>query len=646
MIQRLRAIREDKKRHLLALLLVAADACALLACVIVAHFLRFDHLSWQVIYSDHIRTHLVSLPLALGLYLTCFAVFRLYRCAWRYAGMEMLWGVICANTIGILGLIMLQRALDGSTFARSVFVIMWVGSIVMVGGLRLSLRVASIARKNGRLALRSFGVRHNRKRAVIVGAGNCGVRTLRAIRYDSSLQYDIVGFMDDDPAKQGIYISNVKVLGPPSLVKELARKRAVDEVIIAVQEVGRDGVHDCVMECKRLKIPVKVVPHLRNVLNGSKTTELADFSVEDLLRRKPVDTAVADIGGYLAGSRVLVTGAGGSIGSELCRQIASHNPASLVLLGHGENSIHRIHQELIHSFPQMSEKFRSVIASTANQARISQVFRHHRPQVVFHAAAHKHVPMMETNEQEAVINNILGTHNIAAASGESGVERIVLVSTDKAADPCCMMGATKWMCEQVFRSAASLWTGTSYMTVRFGNVLGSRGSVVPLFREQIRRGGPVLVTHPEMTRYFMTIPEAVRLLLEAGAVGKSGELYLLDMGNQVKILDLANDMIRLSGLEPGVDVNIEFTGIRPGEKMHESLTSTTETVEQTPWAGLSIVHRQHCLSHDELLDAINTLRHASESEGDASLRKTLSSLVGDGCDQVRLEQAGYVQSTR
>jgi len=617
------SVSEIVSRHMRTLILVFVDSMALAVSIIASHLLHYEKIPWHEIFHNRIYPHIVCLFATVGLYLIIFAMFHLYKRAWRFAGLETLFNIVCANTAGLAGMVVIQIILRGSTFSPSVLIIMWAASIMLVGGSRIALRVLSMMRSSGNKCLRVT----DRKRAIIIGAGSCGARTLRAIQSDPSLKYDVIGFLDDDPQKHGIYMSSTRVLGPLKLVRELAQKRAVDEVIVAIHEVGRNGVHSCIMDCRRLKIPVKVVPHLRSVLNGSRSTGLADFSVEDLLRRAPAETITPDIDKTLTGSRVLVTGAGGSIGSEMCRQIAAYNPASLVLLGHGENSIHNIHKELVESFPQISDRFECVIASTANQSRINQIFKYHRPEIVFHAAAHKHVPMMESNEQEAVSNNILGTYNVAAAAGECGVKRIVLISTDKAADPSCIMGATKWLCEEIFCCGASLWPKTSYIAVRFGNVLGSRGSVVPMFHEQIRRGGPVLVTHPEMTRFFMTIREAVRLVLEAGAVGKSGQLYVLDMGKPVRILDLARDMIRLCGLEPGVDVAIEFTGIRPGEKIHEQLTSSYETIESTPRPGLAIVRRQAHFHLNEIRDVIGRIRHAVDHDGDAAVRRMLCTLL-------------------
>ena len=613
------------------LVVVLADSAALLASVLVALALRFEYLPWDRVYQSHLREHIAGLPVALAIYLAAFGLFRLYRCAWRFAGLEMLWGIVCANTIGVAGLVMVQLVLDERTFPRSVLVMVWAGGIVLTGAERVLLRVLSVARRHGIPSLQMIRGDVSQKRAVILGAGSDGVAVLRTVRDDPELRYSVVGFLDDDPCKKGVYVSGVKVLDSLTGLKRLYENRAIDLAIVALPEITDERISNHIAECRRDGLPVKVIPRTSDVLTGRSSVRLVDFSVEDLLRRAPAVADYSEFGEYLTGARVLVTGAGGSIGSELCRQIASLRPASLVLLGHGENSIHQIYCELRAAFPEMAERIDCAIASVSHTERIGQVFRRYRPGVVFHAAAHKHVPMMEENEQEAVHNNVLGTRCIAEACGRYGVERVVLVSTDKAADPCCVMGITKWLCEEVFRAAAARWAGTRFIGVRFGNVLGSRGSVVPVFCEQIRRGGPVTVTHPEMTRYFMTIPEAVRLVLGAGAIGKTGELYLLDMGRPVKIVDLAKQVVRLNGLEPGKDIEFEFTGIRPGEKLHEKLVSDDERIEPTPWKGLSVIRRPVRFTPARIAQALAGLETASNHGTAADVRGILDDLVAARC---------------
>ena len=618
---------EKAKLRCAVFVLMFADIVALVSAILMSLLLRFDGLPMSKIYHLHLQAHQISLLVGVGLYLISFRMFRLYRYAWRFASIEMLWAIVYANTVGLCGLIIAQLFIDGHTFPRSVLIILWAISIVLIGSVRVILRMLSIAQQHGSCTIQAIRRDTPQKRAVILGAGSDGARTLRTVREGPALRYDVVGILDDDPNKQGTYIHNVRVIGPLSLLTQLIAECAVDEVIVALPEDSRQKIREYVLECRKRKIPVKVIPQLHDVLAGKSFNQLMDFSVEDLLRRPPANMDTADIGSYLTGRRVLVTGAGGSIGSELCRQIASMNPASLILLGHGENSIHKIYQELQRDYPHLSKNIHYAIASVSHKCRISQVFDLYKPQVVFHAAAHKHVPMMETNEQEAVHNNVLGTNRVTQACGRHGVERIVLISTDKAADPSCVMGATKWLCEEIARAAAFLWPKTSFVTVRFGNVLGSRGSVIPLFCEQIKCGGPVTVTHPEMTRYFMTIPEAVRLVLQAGAVGKSGALYLLDMGSPVKIVDLAKDMITLCGFNPDVDIDIEFTGIRPGEKLHEQLVASDERISITPWEGLSIVHRPQRYHATEIYDAVQQLEDATDRCGASEVRRILSMVI-------------------
>jgi FlaA1/EpsC-like NDP-sugar epimerase len=365
---------------------------------------------------------------------------------------------------------------------------------------------------------------------------------------------------------------------------------------------------------------------MSEVLEGKASMRLEEVSVEDLLGRPPVAAQnLAD--DYVRGKRVLITGAGGSIGSELCRQVLGMDPAQLILFGHGENSLHKIHQELCARHAHYAERILIVVGSVADEIRVWQAFSEYRPQIVFHAAAHKHVPIMEANVAEAVQNNVLGTHNVAGACGRARVERMVLISTDKAVYPSSIMGATKWLCEETLNALAEKFPATRYVTVRFGNVLGSRGSVVPIFREQIRRGGPVTVTHPEMTRYFMSIPEAVHLVLQAGALGKSRDLFLLEMGTPVKIVDLARDMIRLCGFTPDEEIPIVFTGLRPGEKMHESLTTDESVMEPSSCAGLAYVRRRPHFSPEEFSPILPRLRALAEESDAASLLAYMSELV-------------------
>jgi FlaA1/EpsC-like NDP-sugar epimerase len=619
-------------------ILMIADVIALLASLIISFLLRFDSSTTEQIYNEYMRQHIHSLPIVIIIYLSIYYICRLYRYAWRFASLEMLWGIIFANTLGLGCMIAIQSIMDGGIFPRSILVIYWMTSIVFIGAGRILLRMLSMSQHGITPGKSNIYRDLPPHKVVILGSGTQGARILRGIREDTSLRYEVVGFLDDKPESIGTIIGNAEVLGPISLLDKMIADHSIDDVIIALPESGGGELRKYVLECRKRKIPVKIVPYLRDMLNGKTHLNLEDFSVEDLLRRPPVKIDLMEISGYVTGKRILVTGAGGSIGSELCRQISEMKPASLILLGHGENSIFEIHKELKREYPELSDRLHWVIASISDKARIDQVFNRYRPQVVFHAAAHKHVPIMENNLQEAVNNNVIGTYNVAQACGRFGVKRMALISTDKAANPASVMGATKWLCEQVVLAASEEWPDTSYVTVRFGNVLGSRGSVVPLFKEQIQKGGPVTVTHPEMTRYFMTIPEAVQLVLQASAVGKTGDLYLLDMGNPVKIVDLARDMISLYGKEPDIDIAIVYTGIRQGEKLHEQLATEQCEVQKTEYEKLSIVLRPESSHIEHVRDLLVIAEEIAHNGSEEQMETFLNEYVPGFADRTDLSQ--------
>lgn len=610
-----------------AVLLVCGDLIALIGALVLSLWLRYDTLTIGEVVHRHLRDNLLCIGIALCFYSVIFHAFRLYRYAWRFASLEMVSGVIGANTIGLAGLLAVQYILHGKCFPYSVVTIFWMMSIALVGGVRILLRLASLSTNYGKGAFEAIHRDTRPKRVVILGGGSSGARVLNALQDELGVQYEVIGVLDDKPDRKGTYIRNARVLGPLRHLHRLLDERAVDEVLIALPDSSGARIREYVLACRKQKVPVKIIPGIREVLNGKAHAHIEEISVEDLLRRPPVRINLDRIGGCLTGARVMVTGAGGSIGSELCRQIIALEPTTLILLGHGENSIHQIYHELRLSNPDRADRLRMVIASVANEIRMDQVFRTHRPQVVFHAAAHKHVPIMEANLLEAVQNNVFGTNCVAECCGRYSVEKMVLISTDKAVGPSSVMGATKWLCEEVIRSMVPAYPRTTYVTVRFGNVLGSRGSVVPIFHEAIKRGGPVCVTHPEMTRFFMSIPEAVQLVLQASASGVSGELYVLDMGHPVKILDLACDMIRICGYEPHSEIPIKFTGMRPGEKMHETLTNEDEEVRPAPCDGLFAVHRPPCFTEAEVGEMLRRMREMIVSGDTVEMRNTLDEMV-------------------
>lgn len=497
----------------------------------------------------------------------CLYYFRLYRRAWKYASVEEILAifkaVILSSTLSyLLSLFIFPERVPLSIAVRSMETI-----LLLIGGIRFVWRV---------LGLR--GEKEIGSNTIIVGAGDCGTLVARELR-NSSLGLQLVGFIDDDLNKLKLQILGYPVLGTREMIPIIVKEKQIKEIIIAIPSASKKEISDIAQICKNTGVKLKMIPRLNDLISGKVSlSKMRDVSVEDLLGRDPITTDLDGIMNYVQHKRVLVTGAGGSIGSELCRQLAKFRPMKLLLLGHGENSIFNIEMELRKTFPDL--KLVTIIADIQDRERMKHIFNQYRPQVVFHAAAHKHVPLMERNPSEAVKNNVFGTQNVADCADEYGVERFVLISSDKAVNPTSVMGATKRIAEMYIQTMNAS-SSTKFVAVRFGNVLGSRGSVIPFFKQQIADGGPVTVTHPEMVRYFMTIPEAVQLVLQAGSFAEGGEIFVLDMGSPVKILNLAEDLIKLSGYEPYEEIDIKFTGIREGEKLYEELLTDEENVTAT-----------------------------------------------------------------
>ncbi len=521
---------------------------------------------------------LMMCAVALLVKVPTYYFFGLYRRIWIYASTHELRLITAAVTTAsvltsgaMLVLISAGRVVPG--MPRSALGIDWLLSLVLIGGSRFALRILAEQSAAPRGAA---GVSQTR-RALVIGAGDAGALVVRELQKSSQLNLTPIGFLDDDAAKQKQEIYGVPVVGFVSDLAEVLEGQHVDEVIFAIPSAPGRLVRLVNDICRLKGIPSRTMPGIYELIGGRvSVSRLREVDITDLLRREPTRVHEEMIGDVLSGKRVLVTGAGGSIGGELSRQIARWNPAELVLLGHGENSIFEALLELREDYPAL--QIVPVIADVKDFERLQAVFKD--VQVVFHAAAHKHVPLMQVNVEEAVLNNVIGTRNAVEAAIRCEVERLVLISTDKAIRPANVYGATKRLAEMIVLDAARR-TKRAFSVVRFGNVLGSRGSVIPLFKRQIASGGPLRITHPDMERYFMTIPEAVHLVLQAASMGQGGEAFLLDMGQQVRILDLAEDLIRLSGLEPGRDIEIEFTGIRPGEKLREELWEPDKTYEKT-----------------------------------------------------------------
>jgi len=542
-----------------------------------------------------------------------FYSFGLYRRMWAYASTHELKLIVIAVTtasvVVSLALVLL-RALDVLPYyPRSTLPIDWLLTLVLIGGLRFSLRVIAEGTQSTGSIYRSS------RRVLIIGAGDAGALVVREMQKKTDIPQKPVGFLDDDPDKQNQQIHGVPVVGT---LKDLSRSlllKRIDEVVIAIPSAPGRVIRQVAEVCSARGVPFRTMPGLYELIGGKvSVNRLREVQITDLLRREPALIDEQAIGTSLRGRRILVTGAGGSIGRELCRQVSRWGPSVLILLGHGENSIFETLIDLEENFP--STPIHPVIADIRDLDRLNVICETLHPQLVFHAAAHKHVPLMEANVEEAITNNVLGTRNVVEVSINYGVERLVMISSDKAIRPSSIMGATKRMAELLVLDGA-LRSGMEYSVVRFGNVLGSRGSVIPRFKHQIAQGGPVTITHPDMKRYFMTIPEAVHLVLQASAMGHGCEVFVLNMGEQVRILDLAEDLIRLSGLEPGKDVEIVFTGIRPGEKLSEELWDKWARYEPTSHPDIVLLADEDLFSGHALQSTVNELIHLAR-EGDSN----------------------------
>ncbi|MED0992687.1 nucleoside-diphosphate sugar epimerase/dehydratase [Bacillus nitratireducens] len=493
------------------------------------------------------------------------AIYKLYNKAWEYASIGELIQIFKAITLSILVTAIVQEIINGDIYVR-ILAIAWMIHMLLIGGSRFIWRMfrdTHIAKDT------------NKKRTLIVGAGSAGTMIVRQLQHNKEADLYPIAFVDDDKNKQKLEIYNVPVVGTANNIKYIVEEYSIEHIIIAIPSLSRNQINEIFERCTKTKAKTQIVPMLEDLLDGKvSVNEFRDVQVEDLLGREPIQLDDAGIGEKIAGKTILVTGAGGSIGSEICRQVMKYKPAKIVLLGHGENSIYNIEMEMRVTYKDTVE-ITTEIADVQDRNKIFEIMKKHQPYIVYHAAAHKHVPLMERNPEEAVKNNIFGTKNVAEAADTFKVNTFVMVSTDKAVNPTNVMGATKRFAEMLVQHMASVSTGTRFVAVRFGNVLGSRGSVIPLFKKQIQKGGPVTVTHPDMIRYFMTIPEASRLVIQAGTLARGGELFVLDMGDPVKIVDLAKNLITLSGYSIE-EIGIEFTGLRPGEKMYEELLNEGE----------------------------------------------------------------------
>jgi FlaA1/EpsC-like NDP-sugar epimerase len=591
-------------------ILVQLDMMLIWMSVFIAYLLRFDGRIPQIYLNQCFKYAAVSMIVGAA----SLFYFKMYKRIWEYASVGEVISIIkavfvtCTISYVIVSLVVQQR------MPISIFVRILENMVIIIGASRFAWRI---------FRDKYYKKKTDQQKALIIGAGDCGILIAKELKFNPNSPIYPIAFIDDDPAKCKHLVMGLPVLGGRNEIIRVVEQYQIDEIIIAMPSIPKIEISEIIDICKHTKAKMKIIPRINDLIEGKVTINaIRDVQVEDLLGRDPINIDLEGIANYVKDKVVLVTGAGGSIGSELCRQVAPFNPTKLILLGHGENSIYLIEKEMKRLFPRLT--IEPVIADVQDRDRMEDVFRIFQPKVVFHAAAHKHVPLMERNPSEAIKNNVFGTRNVAECAHQFNAERFVLISSDKAVNPTSIMGATKRIAELIIQSLDRV-SQTKFVAVRFGNVLGSRGSVIPHFKEQIALGGPVTVTHPEMVRYFMTIPEAVQLVIQAGAFAKGGEIFILDMGEPVKIVDLAIDLIRLSGFEPGIDMEIEFSGIRPGEKLYEELLLNEEAIENTTHDRI-FVGSPLKISQTELAMEIKRLEKAiGEEQG--TVREAVKHLV-------------------
>jgi len=572
------------RKPLIVLAHILAFAASLMFSFLVANNMQFRQ-EWFV------RQYPFLLLLVLMIKLPVFGFFKQYRGWWRYVSIADLLGILRASLVSTLILVTLwfivilqisaiRRALPSgiAAISQGVFMADLFGTILLQAGLRMITRLYHEEFRTTQT--------HRLTRFLIVGAGNAGEALLREIHRMRVGRYETIGFIDDDPIKQGTSIHGIPVLGPVAELPRICKEHNIEEIAIAIPSATRQQLRRVIQVCEGTQIRFRTVPSITDIASGRlRVSEIRDVDINDLLGREVVQLDLDRIEAFARNRVILVTGAGGSIGSEMCRQICRYGPRMLLLVEHAENPLFYVERDLRRRFPDVQTT--PLICDITDRARVEAVFAEHRPQVVIHAAAHKHVPLMELNPSEAVKNNVLGTQTVADAADRHRATRFVMISTDKAVNPTSIMGSSKRVAEMYIQDLAKT-SSTQFITVRFGNVLGSEGSVVPIFKRQIAEGGPVTVTHPDMKRYFMTIPEASQLVLQAAGMGQGGEIFVLDMGEPVKIVDLAKELITLSGFRPGEDIEIVFTGPRPGEKLFEELRIEGEDMQRTCHPKISI----------------------------------------------------------
>lgn len=612
-------------------IVLGIDTAFITVSIYGAYLVRFEF----SVPSQYLVLLYKALPAIILVKIISFYFFDLYRGMWRYTSIADLFNIIKASSIGsflVISLLLYITRFEG--FSRSIFIIDWCFTILLITGYRVAIRLyyeqlggesSWLSAMNG---LMGFLTRKQPegKRILIVGAGDCGEKICREILNNYKMRHNIVGFIDDNPEKIGKKIHGIPVLGFIEEIKKVSQKTRADEVLIAMPSATSGEIRRIIETFKDSGITFKIIPGYGELIDGKVTVNaIREVAYRDLLGREVIKLDTERIGKYLKGKRVLVTGAGGSIGSELCRQICRFKPENIIMYERAESPLYEIELDIRHGFPDI--KGISLLADVRDSVQLERVFSEHRPHAVFHAAAYKHVPMLELQPWKAIENNIQGTQNLVNVSMKHNIERFVFVSTDKAVRPTNVMGASKRVAEMLVQSQNGCrLSKTRFMIVRFGNVIGSVGSVVPLFKKQIERGGPVTVTHPDVTRYFMTIPEACQLILQAGAMGNGGEIFLLDMGTPIKIVDMARDLIRLSGFMPDEDIKIEYVGLRPGEKLFEELITEGEGIVPTSHEKIMTLKGPDC-SPDVLNGSIDELVGFSKDQDYDKIKQMLKKIV-------------------
>lgn len=619
-------IRQKKKQESLldlqwvrrALLLALFDIVIISVSSLLALLARFDF-SFAQIEVPYLSNLYHYLPISIIVTLLIFYFCRMYHSLWKFVGVHELGYMLLANAISffvqITGMYLLQYSMP-----RSYFFFQIVLQTVMVCGLRFSYR---FIRHLKEVKEQKFSRKNKRKRVMLIGAGEAGKAIIKEIMDSKYLSMRICCVVDDDRNKEGRYLDGVPIVGNRSTILKNVEKYKINSIILAIPSAPLKEKKDILDICKMSGCELKTLPGIYQLIDGElNVSKLRDVEITDLLGREPIQVNLDEIMGYVKGKVVMVTGGGGSIGSELCRQIAAYQPKQLIVFDIYENNAYEIQQELRRHYPELN--LVTLIGSVRNTHRMNSIFETYHPDIVYHAAAHKHVPLMEDSPNEAIKNNVFGTYKTAKAASENGVKRFVLISTDKAVNPTNIMGASKRLCEMIVQSFNKI-SDTEFVAVRFGNVLGSNGSVIPLFKKQIEEGGPVTVTDKNIIRYFMTIPEAVSLVLQAGAYAKGGEIFVLEMGEPVKIDDMARNLIRLSGYTPDVDIKIEYTGLRPGEKLYEELLMAEEGMKET---ANKLIHigKPIEMSEDEFFQQLADLKEACYQD-DAHIKEKVAEMV-------------------